>query len=174
MFTKNWYKTISSVMYSGIGTFINVNNDTKNMINGLSIGIGSTGSGGIYIPYMKHLNPSITSCGTHIGTGTTPPTINDYCFSGDLITDFTYSCSLTKNSDENGSSITALYTITNTGDTAFTIGEIGLTASLGNNNYSDIQYIGLLERTVLETPVTIEPGGVGQVTYTIRMNYPTA
>ena len=30
-----------------------------------------------------------------------------------------------------------------------------------------------VERTVLETPVTIPAGGVGQVTYTIRMNYPT-
>lgn len=29
-----------------------------------------------------------------------------------------------------------------------------------------------INRTVFDTPVTIAAGGVGQVTYTIRMNYP--
>ena len=173
MFTKNWYKTIAHAMQTGIGTFININNESKTMTCG-SISIGSDAGGGVTIPYMKYLVKSMNSNGAHIGTGTTPPTIDDYCFSGDIIKDFTYSCSLTRNYDENGSSITALYTITNTGGTAFTIGEIGLIANLGNDNSSNITYFALLERTVLETPVTIEPGGVGQVTYTIRINYPTA
>lgn len=59
-------------------------------------------------------------------------------------------------------------TITNNNETDITIGEVGIVYQTGSS------YSVLFERTVLESPITIPAGGVGQVTYTIRMNYPTA
>ena len=45
------------------------------------------------------------------------------------------------------------------------------TAYTGNSIYTTYPY--LIERTVLESPITIPAnGGVGQVTYKIRMDYP--
>lgn len=176
MFTRNWYKSIASLMLrKSPGNFKNINNEEQRIGINTNISIGSAGSGDVCTPYMKQLLTSVSGGGgVIIGTGTTPPTLDDYYLSGDLITGFNFSYSSTIESDDNGSTITALYTITNSGDTAFTIGEIGLIANLYSSSYSGSKYNGLLERTVLDTPVTIEPGGVGQVTYTITFTYPTA
>lgn len=110
------------------------------------------------------------SSGIVIGTGNAAPTIEDYAFSGDIITTFAYSITQTFASDEDGAELTDVLTITNTGSADFTIREIGI---VGNPSSSGNQKSMLLERTVLDTPVTIPAGGVGQVTYTIRMDYPT-
>lgn len=64
--------------------------------------------------------------------------------------------------------ISSVLTITNGNDTDVTINEIGL-----NLNYTG-NWAFLVDRTVLDAPLTIPAGGIGQVTYTIRMNYPTA
>ena len=64
--------------------------------------------------------------------------------------------------------ISSVLTITNGNDTDVTINEIGL-----NLNYTG-NWSFLVERTVLDAPLTIPAGGIGKVTYTIRMNYPTA
>lgn len=127
-------------------------------------------------PTLNLCQTSYTSLGGVVfGTGTTAPALDDYCLSGDLITTFAYTvASFTVDADDTGVTITALYTLTNTGDDAFTIGEVGLIASTyDNSNYKSANYKCLLERTVLDTPVTIAAGGVGQVTYTLKMNYPT-
>lgn len=46
--------------------------------------------------------------------------------------------------------------------------DISKTITLENGIYT---WIG--NGTLLESPITIEPNGIGQITYTIRMNYPT-
>ena len=61
----------------------------------------------------------------------------------------------------------AVLTITNNNATDITIGEVGIV-------YQGSNTAALLERTVLDSPITIPAGGVSQITYTIRMNYPTA
>lgn len=106
--------------------------------------------------------------GVVIGSGSTPPTTNDYCMENQITT-VTGTVGLTKSIGDNQdyASITALLTITNTGSEDITINEIGLQIkTTGNWTY-------LVERTVLDAPVTIASGGVGQITYSIRMNYPT-
>lgn len=117
--------------------------------------------------------------GVCFGDGTTEPTAEDVCLSGvqhtsisstNTIVTFNYS------TEDNGDFIlTAVYTITNTLENDMTIAEVGLAApgsyfSGGYNYHVPI----LVERSLLEVPVTIPAGGVGQVTYTIRMNYPIA
>ena len=97
--------------------------------------------------------------------------------SGELFT--TYTASYTDNieQDDNGATRTIMYTLTNTGTEDFTISEVGLfgAAYLKHKDYARyLNYHVLFERTLLETPITIPAnGGVGQVTYTIRLDYPT-
>ena len=182
MFTRNWYCGLAAAL-----TPITTPNTTrypnlKNLAGTLPTGVGTqlrdwvklAHSANAYsYPNMYYIQTSTASDGGVIlGTGTTTPTLNDYCLSGDMITTFTYSKNVTVTSDESGVTITALYTITNTGSSAFTIGEIGLIAASYNKPAPG--YKCLVERTVLDTPVTIPAGGVGQVVYTITFNYPTA
>lgn len=114
--------------------------------------------------------------GTFFGSGNTAPTIDDYKLSGSVIQNITYSYVLNNSFNEDGSAgeASVTYTITNNNESEITIGEIGLFCearwSTGYNKRT--HFFFMLERTALETPITIPAGGVGQVTYTIRMNYP--
>lgn len=83
------------------------------------------------------------------GTGTTPPTIDDYKFSGDLVTPTLVPSSGTAHNGSNGS-IFAMVVI-NQKQEAMTINEIGLfrTAQLG---------CVMLTRDVLPQPVVLQPG----------------
>jgi hypothetical protein len=136
--------------------------------------IASTG-GGAYGPYLGNILSSAAGNGGVIfGTGTAEPSVNDYCLSGELVTTITGTASVTFTNDDNGATASALYTLTNTGSADVVIGEIGLIASLYSSSSTNLNYKALLERTVLDQPMTIPAGGIGQVTYTIRMNYPTA
>lgn len=102
-----------------------------------------------------------------VGTGDEPPKFDDYKLSGSIISTISGQGNVTVTNDDDGMEYRSLITITNTSATdEITIKEIG--ATIGNSA------TGLLDRTVLDSPLIIPPGGVGQVTYTIRMNYPTA
>lgn len=175
MFLRNYYRNMASALIGKQDT-INVNYLGKNVKTAsdsvyYSFTYSSSGVTNYMCPYMLALRKSYTDYGgVIIGTGDTPPTIDDYCLSGDIITDFSYSATATQTIDDNQASIRVLYTITNSGSDAFTIREIAL--KCGNTNGTSGQC--LVERTVLDTPVTIEPGGVGQITYTITFTYPTA
>lgn len=123
-------------------------------------------------------NP-IGSYGLVFGSGNTPVTIDDCTLSGSAITNISVSYSDNSVYEEDGSAsvLSFIYTITNNNDTDIVVGEVGVFAGASwpvrnYNTYGHHYY--MFERTALETPITIPAGGVGQVTYTIRMNYPVA
>lgn len=181
MFTRNWSRLLAA--------FISENSDkieyksvtgASNRVSGANNTFLRLGAAGMAdAAYLASLYKVRTSYGTHggvvIGTGTTPPTADDYALSGDIISTFSASASVERFNDENGAGVTATYMITNTGTSDFTIGEIGLIANISHSTYSSSTNTlkALLERTVLDAPVTIPAGGIGQVVYTIRVNYPT-
>lgn len=179
MFTKNWHKAagayITNAGSSVAITYTAMDGETVRTVvgNGYSVWCGYN-MDDIKCPSMHKLRTSYTYGGVILGTGNTAPTIDDNTLSGDLVTGYNYSASITKAADENGVKITALYTITNTNSKAITIGEIGLMCCICESASGNQTDKALLERTALEVPITIEPGGVGQITYTIRVNYPTA
>lgn len=182
MFTMNWYKAIAQNMYADYSE-IKFKSLTGSEMKSSSqaywqkllnvYGDPDKKNGEKAAPYMDYVVTDFSVGGVIFGTGTTPPTLDDYCMSGETITAITWASNgLQSEITDNGLTIANGYTITNTGEEAITIGEIGLiaspTGSTAEGNYA------LLERTVLDAPITIEPGGVGQVTYTVRFNYPTA
>ena len=180
MFTKNWYKVIAgSMLYEFDSTrvkFTNLKGVSTTMRNNVADSIKLGYNIQDYsVPSLYYLCKYLSSKGgVVLGSGTTSPTIDDYTLSGEVFHKFNFTADVTKECDEDGVTFTAIYTITNTGDSDFTIGEIGLITTLtGSTGSGDESYRGLLERTVLDTPVTIQAGGIGQVTYSIRVNYPT-
>jgi hypothetical protein len=125
-------------------------------------------------------NTSLNSVVNNVvfGAGNAVPTIDDYTIN-DFISGLTVTVQRTWIADDNGGSVTAVYTITNPKSEDVTISEIGLfsktsTRATADTNGLNVYTPVLCDRTVLDTPVTIPAGGIGQVTYTIRMNYPTA
>ena len=109
-----------------------------------------------------------TQC-VFMGTGSEPPTADDYCLSGKVIKGFTSSKSVTVEEDDDGVAVTAVYTVTNTGSSDFTVSEVGTFGpTFDTSGYSQSQFI-MLDRTVLDSPVTVPAGGIGQVTYTIKI-----
>ena len=119
-----------------------------------------------------------SSNGVVLGDGDTPPTFEDYTLAGNLISNFVFTASTsTLKTDDSGATIRALYTITNNNSKEITIKELCLivnatqfSSGSGLNAKNKI----VLDRTVLDTPVTIPAGGIGQVEYTITLNYPAA
>lgn len=184
MFTKNWYKALTAEMYNKYK-----NNDVqgKNTSGSDAYFTSSSSSGGVYdytsltmacnpsqissndySPLMSNVRTDYVYGGVVFGTDDTAPTFDDYKLSGDLITTMSASASVVVTKDDDGYTYVATYTISNTGSADITIKEVGLILR-GRSNSSF-----LIERTVLEAPLTIPASGVGQLVYTIRMNYPTA
>ena len=125
---------------------------------------------------MENVNTNRTDLaayGLYFGNGAEPPTLDDYKLAGDVVSGFSVTKITTSEYDGASAARTNVYTIANTSSTEITISEIGLVGYAWNSATSNNGH-ALFDRTVLDEPVTIPAGGVGQVTYTIRMNYPTA
>lgn len=163
MLTKNWYAVWESHRAQQVisNSLININGETKNS--------------GCYDPYgIRCLCFSLSnvvfdniSCGIVLGSGTTPATINDYCLESRITSNLTCSTTITKN--ENNDRV-LIITATNSGNSDIVIGEVGYHGSAPVSAQSSSSTAVLIERTVLDSPITIAPGGVGQIIYTIKMN----
>lgn len=133
----------------------------------------------LFLNFNKMLSTTNSSNGygsVFFGDGDTPPTANDYKLSGYTFTssDITVTPTVTTTVDDECVTTTGVYNITNITDKEITIREVCARArclqGASSSNYQQF----MLERTVLDSPVTIPAGGIGQVTYTIRFKYPTA
>lgn len=161
MLTRNYYNAHRAALAR-----TSIPNGMKD-ING---SVCDAGYNDIYVPSPFLTNVTFNPYGgILIGTGTTPPTLDDYQMESQIKSGMTASNS--RGFDENGNPYTII-TLTNSSDKAIKVGEIGVVGSGYYNAGSSGSKHVLLDRTVLDSPITIEPGGVGQITYTIRMNYP--
>ena len=88
-------------------------------------------------------------CEIYLGTGNVTPTIDDYKFSGELVTGLT---SQKRSTTANNNSITFSAIATNNTESPVTIKEIGL------GGYNTTKCVVLLTRDVLATPVTLNTG----------------
>lgn len=120
--------------------------------------------------------------GIVFGSGNEPVTYEDYTLSGDVVMDYTASYTISDDFSGDRGTRTVIYTLTNSGTEAITIGEIAQLGGIyqsrryssSSYNYYYIYNNVLLARSALETPITIEPGGVGQITYSLSYIIPTA
>lgn len=105
-----------------------------------------------------------------LGNGTTPPTLEDYGLSGTVIS--TVSClSYTYSFDSDDSGITAInrYIVENTGTEDIIVSEIAWFSFVYTESSSGSTV--MIDRTLLDSPVTIAPGNTAQIEYKIRFPY---
>ena len=161
MFLNNFYKALNVMFVQETVNGINASGTKQQLTTAYCV------SSAFKIKnYIGAINSSY-SPGIVFGNGSTLVTPDDYCLSGDVIDTINGSADVQTTINDDYCEFVVTYTMTNVGNSPITIGEIGLCLPIASSPT-------LVERTVLETPITIEAGGVGQVTYTIRMNYPTA
>lgn len=173
MFTNNWLKAIANQVTNGGVKMTSVSGGVATTVDNASPVLALYKKADYAnTPSMYALRTNYSSAGgVVIGNGTTEPAVTDYRLSGDVLSGYSYTSSVTREETDEGATITAVYTITNNNTSAIQVSEIGLIAGSSNNNNESIKC--LLERTVLDIPITIEPGGVGQVTYTVTVPFPT-
>lgn len=112
--------------------------------------------------------------GVVFGTENTAPTIDDYQMAGEHFVDYTESHTYENTLDGTTRTLSCRYTLTNTSTESVTIGEVGLSIYAHRKASSHYYYTGfLIERTALDSPVTIPAGGVGIITYTLKFDLPT-
>lgn len=107
--------------------------------------------------------------GMAFGTGTVPPTPADYWLSGNVITTLNIvACTVTSNNGDGFLRMINDVTVKNTSDTeTVVINEMGV---IGQSYYgSSTKYACLVDRTVLDTPLTLAPGEQGVITYTFNL-----
>jgi hypothetical protein len=166
MLTKNWYYQLKT--YHSNIVIQSVLRDTSGSIRNSGYYSNYT-SGTMFYP-SNSFTTGTTSAGIVIGSGTTPATINDYKLESQITSNI--SVSVVKNSDDNYNRSLTL-TVSNLNNSPLTIGEIGTVCNA---------YIGaesgscacLMDRTVLDEPITIPANGVGKVTYTTGFEIPVA
>ena len=170
MVTKNWYTVFKAQMAQT--TILNGLRDTSGTTYNAGYG---TSTSYIYldtiVPKAGNLNWSRGSTGVVLGSGSTPPTMDDYTL--EEMIESGLSGSVTNTAVDENNNVTKTYTITNTSDKDIIIAEIGIHGwAYTQQNKSSIAI--LIDRTLLEQPITIPAGGVGIVTYTLGMNIPEA
>lgn len=164
---KSFFKTADSLYTVNVKGGYPLINDPANMW-----GIGRDGDG--MYPSMYKVRTSYASSygGVIFGDGDTPVKYADNKLSGNVISTITASANITKENSEDAIGVTGLYTITNTGSESITIKEVGLLVN--SRGTASEENAVLIERTILDEPVTIPAGGVGQVTYTVHVVCPSA
>ena len=163
MLTKNFYAYMRLVFQKVTSTFT--------LTDGIVTTINSTTNSQPPFEIMKNWANAARATGVSFGTGTTPATVSDY-FLESILTKTEISVSspsaVSFSQFDTYEEYSVTFGVTNNTAEAITISEVGLTAV--PYSYSTASY-ALVDRTVLDTPVTIPAGQSKQITYTIRFNY---
>lgn len=105
--------------------------------------------------------------GMAFGTGTVPPTLEDYWLSGDVITTLQIVACVITSDINNAVQMKNEVTVKNTSNTeTVVINEMGI---IGKFYYGSSGVACLVDRTVLDAPLTLAPGEQGVITYTFNL-----
>ena len=166
MLTKNFYSYMRAVLKKTSAKFTKTDGTTETLTLNND-----------FPPFviMQDWTTSVDYGGVSFGTGTTPADISDYYLESILGSEkisvaSPSAVSFSQFDTYEEHSVT--FGITNKTAEAITISEVGLAAVPYYKSSSPaVRKCALVDRTVLDTPVTIPAGQSKQITYTIRFNY---
>ena len=152
-------------------TIINTSGTAQTFLGTLGYSAASMGLSTL----MKTFATSLTGNGGYAGLGVSfisggsTPTADDYITDGTFISGLTVNAEVQSAGNSDGHTFTARYSITNNNANAVTIDEVCLISGVpGDGRY----WYVLTDRTRLDVPLTIPAGGIGQVSYTINVEFP--
>ena len=166
MLTKNFYSYMRATMQNTYASFTKVDGSTQSYNSSSLTHINCLRPFAAMASYAV----SAAALGVSFGTGTNPPAITDYCLENPITSGLAVTSpsavSFNKTDEYEEYTVTFGVTAANT----VTITEIGLKCNVSYNNSAD-NVVAMVDRTVLDTPITIPAGQSKQITYTIRFNY---
>lgn len=120
-----------------------------------------------------NIRSDYSGTGIVFGTGNELPAMADYKLSGSIVAGLTSTYTKTVSDTDEYSRFTLNFTLTNTNAEEVTIREVGYIGECPfyNNNNRKYAYV-LFWRELLESPITIPAGGVGQVSVNLDINLP--
>lgn len=144
--------------------------------NAMTSAMDSPNSGSPYYPdtllssfFSKTACTSTSNTGVAFGTGSTPPSLDDYWLSGDLITEISIVAQrITRANTEGGVGFTSKLTVENTGSDSIVINEMAIVAKCYKGGTTANGSV-MVDRTVLDTPLTLAPGEQGTIDYTFNL-----
>lgn len=151
----------TSYNYMSAGAVLAPYNNNGNHENCLEAYIGDMTTASNYEP-------------VRFGSGSTPATVDDYKLESVHTNGLTVVSQTAINQSLKNNVITRQYSyiLKNTKSTDVVVGEIGLFYN-GYYGSSSSRSKFMLDRTVLDEPITIAPGGTGTVVYTLTIKVPT-
>ena len=162
MLTKNFYSYIKAALQRASADFTLTDGSTTQSDS-------ISNSGKIPLKTMNAWARGNSSNGVGFGTGTTPASASDYKLESFLThqkISVANPSQVSFNKFDTYEEYTVTFGVTNITAEAITISEVGLMATLDSSAGCN-----LVDRTVLDVPVTIPAGQSKQITYTIRFNY---
>lgn len=175
MVTKNWYNVMKAYRAQSNLTDAakNIYGTMKTISYYLTTDVIPTitlrPTKGLYLVSTSHSDQFSTWI--IVGSGTAPATVDDYNLQSMITSGL--SASLSSSVDGDNDTIYKL-NITNTSSEDITIGEVGMIGPFFETNSSSFPCLALMERTVLDSPITIPAGGIGMLDYAIKIPIPTA
>ena len=164
MLTKNFYSYMKSKLQN-VATEFTIKNGEVITYSPMS------NSDNPPFAVMNKWSASVNAMGVSFGTGNTPASISDYAL-GSILGNTQISVStpsaVSYSRGDAFDEYSASFGVTNKTDEAITVSEVGLTAKTHPN--FDNAYV-LVDRTVLDAPVTIPAHQTKHIAYTIRFNY---
>ena len=161
MLTKNFYALMRIALGKINTEVIDDGNITK------TVGFSTNNWYGVFPEMCKYKNTK-TYQYVEFGNGTTPATANDYKLESEITTGISVASQDLTTTEQTDSYILWTATFGVTASVETTISEIGLFSHVYTTSGS---FPTLVDRTVLDAPITIPAGQSKQITYTIRFNY---
>lgn len=162
MLTKNFYSYIKAKLQNAAAEFTTKNGEVTTY---------SPISDNPPFEVMNKWSASVNAKGVSFGTGNTPASMSDYAL-GSILGNTQISVStpsaVSFSRGETFDEYSVSFGITNKTAEAITVSEVGLTARM-HPNYDNAY--ALVDRTVLDSPITIPANQTKHIAYTIRFNY---
>lgn len=161
MLTKNFYALMRIALGKIKSEVISDGNTTK------TVEFSGSNWYGVFPAMCKYKNTS-TYQHVEFGNGTTPATVNDYKLESEITTGISVASQDFPTTEQTDKYILWTATFGVKASVETTISEIGLFSHVYTSSGS---FLTLVDRTVLDEPITIPAGQSKQITYTIRFNY---
>lgn len=176
MFTNNWNTWVRGFFIGkAVRTFKDWSGTTKDpTANNGYIEPGYLAPKILYSAMNTLVTKIANDMGTGVvfGTGDREPTADDYTISGNVVSGISATINRTYEDADDAVRITSVFTITNNNSSEVTIKEAALFAAITWYTTSVQNARMMIARMLLESPVTIPAGGVGQVTVSVDVNAP--
>ena len=176
MFTNNWNTWVRGFFIGkAVRTFKDWSGATKDPTANNGYIASSYASPSVLYSAMNQLGTKISNdmgSGVVFGTGDVEPTADDYTISGNVVSEISATVNRTYEDADNALRITSVFTITNNNSSEVTIKEAALFIEAVWYTTSSQRAKMMIARMLLESPVTIPAGGVGQVTVSVDVNAP--